>query len=857
MNGMLNKIFPSAWFASVIASCSLVFFPVSGGAVEALAVSAQEQHTTGMATEGDFPLLPRPLRDDPTIGVVTSPPVENYPPVAIVPENLPLPELPIPRGEENIPVDGRVFINGNAPVNNNVPVGENSPVADSPVVVSRPASYNAMVNTTITIKEMGQPNGLLLSGGQLQSGIVFTLPNDLVITSAKLSMALKISPELASKNYSLQLMLNGQPLGALPLTQSSETSSVYQVEVPAAMVVATNNLSMSIIGDNNALQCETDQLNKFWVSVLPTSSIQLEGQQLNLGKNLGVFPRPFFDAMQVKETKVAIAFPANIRADVIAAAAGVASWFGYQANYRDIDFPVQFDSLPEGNGILFGKPGEHIGDFVLPQSQGPGLQLIDNPLNPVAKLLLVIGNDEGELRQAVWRLISEPLPQNVSSLSVKPQAIPRSLPYDAPRWINTEHPVLLKSLVPNLDALTANGIYHDGIHVAFRAAPDLFMWDGETIPIHIGYRFPIENWIDEQTSQLNVSINDTFLYNLPVNKKGLIESLWRLAGGDTRQESYTLRLAPYLIYGDNQLEFYFAINPKAGTPCKLLNNNNIKSRIEPDSYIDLSHTHHFTLLPNLSYFVGASFPFTRLADFSQTLVLLPEKPSSMEVRTLLDLAARAGNSTGKPIMYVKVKLGATENAQNDPLFMDNDILVVSTLEHADFAQTLLNGTPFELKNGVLSVKELSTLERVTDYLTGVWFRQQVEADRYLSSTDSWRGFMSFRSTWNPQKVVVLATATGDDQLASIHNDLKSPKLNAGVRGDLAVITNENGVRSFSVGQQFPRGELPWYQMIIWYASQHIVILALLALLTSAIIGVSMYGVLKRHAARRLGKDPEK
>ena len=823
MRVILSKLLPSVWFAAVMASYSLIFIPISGFAVDTYLAAGQESQTTEADAEGDFPLLPRPQDDSQAPGDM-APPSDNYPAAASALENSPLPTA----------------LN-----------------TDNATLVTRPVLYNALINTSITLKDMGQSNGLLLSGGQLQSGIVFTLPNDLVITNAKLSLSLKISPELASKNYSLQLMLNGQPLGAIPLNQSSDKSAIYQVDVPAAMVVSTNNLSMSITGDSNALQCETDQLNKFWVSILPTSSIHLEGQQLNLGRNLGIFPRPFFDIMQMKETKVVMAFPANIRADVIAAAAGVASWFGYQANYRDIDFPVQFDSLPEGNGIIFGKPGEHVGDIVLPQSNGPSLQLIDNPLNPVAKLLLVIGRNDKELRQAVWRLTSTALPQDVSSLDVKPQSIPKSLAYDAPRWINTEHPVSLKSLVPSLDNLTANGIYHDGIRVGFRAAPDLFMWDGKTIPIHIGYRFPTESWIDENTSQLNVSINDTFLYNLPVNKKGLVESLWRMAGGDTRQESYTLRLSPYLIYGDNQLEFYFAINPKAGTPCNLLNNNNIKSRIEPDSYIDLSHTYHFTLLPNLSYFVGASFPFTRLADFSQTLIILPEKPSKTEVRTLLDLAARAGNSTGKPIINVNVKLGVPGNAQEDPLFTNNDILVVSVLGNTNFAQTLFTGTSFRLDNGLLSVKEPSAVERVIDYLTGFWFREQVKASRYLSSTDNWRGFLSFRSTWNPQNVVVFATATSDDQLANIHGNLKLPAVNAGVRGDLAIITNENGVRSFSVGEQFPRGELPWYQMIVWYVSQHIVVLALLALLISAIIGLSMFSLLKRRAALRLGKDPEK
>ncbi|MBV5462389.1 cellulose biosynthesis cyclic di-GMP-binding regulatory protein BcsB, partial [Klebsiella pneumoniae] len=29
----------------------------------------------------------------------------------------------------------------------------------------------------------------------------------------------------------------------------------------------------------------------------------------------------------------------------------------------------------------------------------------------------------------------------------------------------------------------------------FRAAPDLYLWDGETIPLQVGYRFPSESWI--------------------------------------------------------------------------------------------------------------------------------------------------------------------------------------------------------------------------------------------------------------------------------------------------------------------------------------------------------------------------
>ncbi|EJU35801.1 bacterial cellulose synthase subunit domain protein [Klebsiella sp. OBRC7] len=152
--------------------------------------------------------------------------------------------------------------------------------------------------------------------------------------------------------------------------------------------------------------------------------------------------------------------------------------------------------------------------------------------------------------------------------------------------------------------MTVSGVWHEPLRVAFRAAPDLYLWDGETIPLQIGYRFPSESWINEDKSLLSVTLNNTFLNNLPMNKQGPLEKLWRHLGGDARQERFTIPLAPYLIYGDNQLSLYFNLVPKDSAPCSVLLNSTIKSRITDDSWIDLSGTRHFSA-------VAESFLFCR------------------------------------------------------------------------------------------------------------------------------------------------------------------------------------------------------------------------------------------------------
>ncbi|MFB6327946.1 cellulose biosynthesis cyclic di-GMP-binding regulatory protein BcsB [Pantoea deleyi] len=723
----------------------------------------------------------------------------------------------------------------------------------APVAVPQPviaAAINQPISSTISVAQMGQTRGITLTGGQLQSGITFTLPSDEVITNARLNLTLRVSAALAARNTSLQLMLNGQPLGTLPLGATDSDVSDYELDIPAAMVVSANNLNFKI-NDADKLLCEKESAQQYQVTILPKTALHLEGQQLNIGTSLRNFPRPFLDPQRMTASVVTMGFARQVSPDAVSAAALVASWLGIQSDYRGIRFPVVRGELPENNGILFGHPGDRIGTLTLPAGNGPMLQLVDNPNNPVYKLLLVVGNNDDQLRQAANRLTTQPLNTDESHLLVSPQTLGNRKPYDAPRWINTDRPVRLSELLRKDQNLTSSGIWHDALRVNFRAAPDLFLWDGNTVPVNLHYRFPSESWIDEDNSFLNVMLNGTFLRNLTVNKVGLLESAWHRLGGDARQEQYQLNLEPYLIYGDNQLALYFNIKPRADAPCGVLLNNNIKSRIEEDSWIDLSHTRHFSMLPNLSYFVGASFPFSRLADFGQTTLLLPETPSDAELSTLLDLAARAGNATGVALTQNQVLFGLPAGGTHLARLEQSDLLAVSTTGNSAFNQAMLAASPYDATGNTFGVKEPDALEKVRGWLTGDWSRQQLDADRYFSSNEAWRGFLSYRSPWNRDRLVVMTVATSDEQLLRLHNDLSSAQINAAVRGDTAIITDENGIRSFRVGAQFPSGEMPWYMMVVWYANQHSVLLALAALLVSALVGSAAWVMLKRHASRRL------
>ncbi|AVR01741.1 cellulose biosynthesis cyclic di-GMP-binding regulatory protein BcsB [Pluralibacter gergoviae] len=722
------------------------------------------------------------------------------------------------------------------------------PVSDS---AAEPAAAGLAptVVSSLTFAQMGMPKGVQLSGGQLLGGANFTLPGDQVVTSAQLRLDVKVTPEMAARNATLELMLNGQSLGSVPLGAEGDDVSHYQLDVPGPLMVSSNNLSFRI-NDGDAQQCMRDLTNRYGVTILPESRFSWEGQQLDVGADLSHFPRPFFDNMQMTPASISISFPEKMSSEEVSAAALVSSWFGIQTDYRGISFNALRNKLPEKHGIVIGHPGEQVGELTLPQTSKPLLRIVDNPNNPVYKLLLIVGSDDNALRAAAWRLTRGDFAPQAGSLEVAAQTVPLSKPYDAPRWITTDRPVKISELLRKDQSMTVSGVWHEPLRVAFRAAPDLYLWDGESIPLQISYRFPSESWINEQRSQLSVTLNNTFLRNLPMIKQGILESLWRRLGGDARQEKLTIPLAPYLIYGDNQLQLYFNVVPKDNAPCNVLLNNNIKSRIAEDSWIDLSHTRHFSMLPNLSYFVGASFPFSRLADYSQTLLLLPDRPSETEVGTLLNMAARSGTATGTVLGNNRVVMGIPSGGASLEYLRQRDVLAVSGLDQKLFNQSLLDDSPYYVSDSTLSVRNQTLWQKAQRWLLGDWNIDALEADRYLSSNNAWRGFISYRSPWNSERVVVVALGSSDEQLGHLNGDLSSARINASIRGDTAIITNDN-VRSFQVAPQFPSGQMPWYQMVIWYANQHSGFLAILALLMTSIIGLALTAMFKQHAHKRL------
>src|SRR3546814_20107123 len=107
-----------------------------------------------------------------------------------------------------------------------------------------------------------------------------------------------------------------------------------------------------------------------------------------------------------------------------------------------------------------------------------------------------------------------------------------------------------------------------------------------------------------------------------------------------------VNIPPYLISGRNQLQYFYDLKPYIPGYCEGSLPENIVTAIDADTTIDFSNTIRYAPLPNLSFFVNSGYPFTRMADLSETAVVMQQRPSAPEIEAYLNILGLMGDATG-------------------------------------------------------------------------------------------------------------------------------------------------------------------------------------------------------------------
>ncbi|EQA1178804.1 cellulose biosynthesis cyclic di-GMP-binding regulatory protein BcsB [Escherichia coli] len=654
--------------------------------------------------------------------------------------------------------------------------------ADAPVVAQNGPSRDVK----LTFAQIAPPPGsMVLRGINPNGSIEFGMRSDEVVTKAMLNLEYTPSPSLLPVQSQLKVYLNDELMGVLPVTKEQlGKKTLAQMPINPLFITDFNRVRLEFVGHYQDV-CENPASTTLWLDVGRSSGLDLTYQTLNVKNDLSHFPVPFFD------------------------------------------------------------PRDH------PAVKAPVIEMINHPQNPYVKLLVVFGRDDKDLLQAAKGIAQGNIlfrGESVVVNEVKP-LLPRK-PYDAPNWVRTDRPVTFGELKTYEEQLQSSGLEPAAINVSLNLPPDLYLMRSTGIDMDINYRYTMPPVKD--SSRMDISLNNQFLQSFNLSSKQeanrlllRIPVLQGLLDGKTDVSIPALKLG-----ATNQLRFDFEyMNPMPGGSvdnCITFQPVQNHVVIGDDSTIDFSKYYHFIPMPDLRAFANAGFPFSRMADLSQTITVMPKAPNEAQMETLLNTVGFIGAQTGFPA----INLTVTDDG--------------STIQGKDADIMIIGGIPDKLKDD----KQIDLLVQATESWVKTPMRQTPfpgivpdESDRAaetrstLTSSGAMAAVIGFQSPYNDQRSVIALLADSPRGYEMLNDAVNDSGKRATMFGSVAVI-RESGINSLRVGDVYYVGHLPWFERL-WYAlANHPILLAVLAAISVILLAWVLWRLLRIISRRRLNPDNE-
>ena len=506
-------------------------------------------------------------------------------------------------------------------------------------------------NYTVTLKQLGRNYPMNLRGVESSDSVSFDVRADSIVTGAKLNLQYTYSPALLEELSQINVIINDEVAASLPLPKDKAGQlQQHVVDIPAHLITEFNRLSLQFIG-HYTMSCEDPQHTSLWAKISNATSLSIDVSPLGLPNDLSILPLPFFDRRDTRALDLPFVFVSAPDNATLEAAGALSSWFGAQASFRGARFSSSYNQIPASGSavvLISGPDALQIGSISLSPAKGPTLTLMTNPNDVNAKLLVVSGRDGAELKSAATALVLGSQALSGSSVVIdRLQVVQPRKPYDAPNWLPSDRPVKIGELM-QAKQLAVSGYNPGDITVPLNFPPDLFTWRNEGAPLNLKYRYTPQE--KSYNSSFIISFNDALIQSQNLLSRDRLDSsvLRTLKSDDSldRETNVLLPLNSVALQSRLQLRYMFDYIKQG--QCNDIIIDNMRGAIDPESTLDLSGYDHFIAMPNLGVFKDSGFPFTRMADLSQTAVVLPDDAGVADLNAYLTLLGRFGQSTGYP-----------------------------------------------------------------------------------------------------------------------------------------------------------------------------------------------------------------
>ncbi len=702
----------------------------------------------------------------------------------------------------------------------------------------------------LTVHQLGALGPLTLRGTSELQGVQFGIRADEVVTAATLNLSGAMSPALIPEFSNVTVTLNEQYVGTIPVNRDQPRFENLVLPVNSIFFQDNNRLNFRFTGRYTP-ECNDPLSGLLWSTISDSSTLTLTLERLPPQRDLSRLPLPFFDAHEKTMLSLPFVLPNNPSNESLQAAGIASSWFGQLADFRGATFPVTMDAPTQGNGVIVVTGADRPANVVLPPLNGPTLAMVPNPNDPSSSLLVIAGRNGQEALAAAAALTlgSRTLSGDVAAVS-SPD-IPKRAAYDAPAWIPADRAVKFGELVDASD-LQGTGYVPGTMRVPFRTAPDLYTWRNRAFPMDLRYRAPPGPIEDLAVSRLDVGINDLYLASLPLSAEPTRSASWfsRLFNFGVTQPTSRVDVPAYQVFGQNDLQFFFDTRPLHRGDCVAIPQD-VRMGVDPDSTFDISRAYRFAELPNLSFFVSSGFPFSRLADMSETAVVLPQTPSPIEVGAFLDMMGRIGSLTGYPV--IRLAVVKTDGINT---VADRNILLMGTISRLGPAAELLKNSPYRVAGNRLSIETPGGLDSVRRLFGDPQRADRTRAMALLatSSGPDTAALVGVESPLDSSRSVVALLGGSPDAVQALVTTLRDPDQAQLIQGDLSLLA-AGRFTHYQVGGSYTAGRLPFWLYPSWLLRDEPLGIVAVMVVGSMLVAVFYFFALRRRAVLRTRTVP--
>lgn len=700
------------------------------------------------------------------------------------------------------------------------------------------------------------PGSFKLQGTRPDGQIEFGVRSDELVTQAVLHLSYRPSPALLPTMSHLKVYLNEELAGLVTITpEQLGKENQATVNIDPRFITDFNRVRFELVGHYTNI-CENPANSSIWVDIGKESKLDLTLQKLPLKNDLSDFPEPFFDSRDNRPLQLPMVFASSPDLGEQHAAALLASWFGVQAQWRGQSFPVLYNQLPQQQHAVVFATNDRRPAFLqdYPPVDKPTVEIISQPDNPYQKMLLVLvlGRNDADLLTAVKGIAQgDVLLRGQSSTIEQVKQLMARQPYDAPNWVRTDRETKFSELQQYENQLQADGVQPYPISLTLNLPPDLYLVRARGIKMDLAYRYtsPLQN----DGSRLAVNLNNQFMQDYPLQVKSESgKQLLHIPLVQGLQDTSASLTIPALRLGVvNQLRFDFdysttIIGGTSQDRCETVTPVTNHVVIDGNSTIDFSGYRHYMEMPSLRAFANAGFPFSRLADLAQTLVLVNTRPQPDQVSALLNALGNIGAQTGYPALNVQITDDRTKAKSADA-----DLLMIGRIPADLREDSRINLLVERAKSWVNKPVRQPVLDNV-DTPPG---DRTAASQTTIISDGPMAAIIGFQSPFHEQRSVVALLADSPHAYQLLNNALLDTGKRAAIYGSAAII-RESGVNSLRVGDRYFVGHLPWWERLWHGLATHPVLMALFAVIVVVLVALMVWRLMRLVTRRRLGNEDD-